>query len=149
MANEISTAGIQVGWAVETTAGSRPSSYASIPNVKTIGDMNQSPATYEVTDLSDLVWKRYIPALRDSGGAIPFTVNINATFETAWASIVSAAESAASANKACWFQITVPNWTKKWYFAGIPSPLGFPQVDTDSVFDGDVYITPNQIAGWA
>lgn len=53
MANEISTAGIQIGYAVETTAGTRPSTFTNIPNVKTIGDMNPEPSTYEVTDLSD------------------------------------------------------------------------------------------------
>ena len=37
MANEISTAGISIGYAVEATAGSRPTStYTSIPNIKTI-----------------------------------------------------------------------------------------------------------------
>lgn len=149
MANEISTAGISIGWATESSAGSRPTSgYQQIPNIKSIGDMNQAPSTYDVTDLSDLVYKRYIPALKDTGGALPLTANITSTFEGSWASIVSAYESAASANKSMWFCITVPNWTKKFYFAGIPSPLGFPQTDTDSVFDGDVYITPNKVDGW-
>jgi hypothetical protein len=149
MANEMSTAGISLGWALEATPGSRPSSYASIPNVKTIGDMNQAPATYDATDLSDLIWKKYIPALRDPGGAIPITVNMNQTFATAWASIVSSAESGKSQSKACWFCVTIPNWTQKWYFAGEPMPLGLPQVDTDSIFDGDAYITPSKIEGFA
>lgn len=149
MANEISTAGISIGWAVETNSGSRPSSYTSIPNIKSIGDMNPEPSTYDVTDLSDLVYKRYIGALKDVGGALPLTANITSAFETAWGSIVSAADTGKAQNKACWFCVTIPNWTKKFYFAGDPSPLGLPQIDTDSVFDGDVYITPNQIAGWA
>lgn len=148
MANEISTAGIQVGYAVEATAGSRPSSFTSIPNIKTIGDMNPEPSTYEVTDLSDTVWKRYIGALKDVGGAVALTANITQSFMTTWASVVTAAESGASANKACWFCVTVPNWTKKFYFAGMPSPLGLPQIETDAVLEGDVYITPNQVAGW-
>ena len=149
MANEISTAGIQIGYAVETSAGSRPtSSYTSIPNIKSIGDLNPEPSTYEVTDLSDLEWKRYIGALKDVGGALALTANITEAFATAWASVVTAAESAASGNKACWWCVTIPNWTKKFYFAGKPSPLGLPQIDTDSVFEGDVYITPNKFDGW-
>lgn len=55
MANELSTAGITIGYAVESTSGTRPSTFSSIPNVKSIGDMNPDPATYDVTDLSDLV----------------------------------------------------------------------------------------------
>lgn len=149
MANEISTAGFSIGYAVETTAGSRPSSFTSIPNIKTIGDINPEPSTYEVTDLSDLEWKRYIGALKDVGGAIALTANITSAFETAWSTLCSSAATGKASNKATWFCVTVPNWAKKFYFAGDPSPLGLPQVETDSVFDGDVYITPNQITGWA
>lgn len=149
MANEISTAGIQIGYAVEATAGSRPTSFTNIPNIKTIGEMNPEPSTYEVTDLSDTEWKRYIGALKDVGGAVALTANITSSFLTAWTSVVTAADSAASANKACWFCVTVPNWTKKFYFAGQPTSLGLPQIETDAVFEGDVYITPNQITGWA
>lgn len=148
MANELSTAGIQIGYAVETTAGTRPSTFTNIPNVKTIGDMNPEPSTYEVTDLQDLVWKRYIGALKDPGGAIALTVNITQAFITMWETIVSAAETGLASNKACWFQVTVPTVTEKFYFAGMPSALGLPQIETDSVFEGDVYITPNQIDGW-
>lgn len=149
MANELSTAGIQVGYAVESTAGTRPSTFTSIPNVKTIGDMNPEPSTYEVTDLSDTEYKRYIGALKDIGGAVSLTVNITQAFMTVWESIVTAANTGLSTNKACWFQVSVPNVTKKFYFAGIPASLGLPQIETDAVFEGDVYVTPNQVAGWA
>lgn len=148
MANELSTAGISVGYAVETTAGTRPTSFTAIQNVKTIGDMNPEPSTYEVTDLSDTEWKRYIGALKDMGGAVSLTVNITQAFITQWETIVSAAATALSTNKACWFQVSVPGVTKKFYFAGMPASLGLPQIETDAVFEGDVYITPNQVAGW-
>lgn len=149
MANELSTAGIQIGYAVESTAGTRPSTFTSIPNVKTIGDMNPEPSTYEVTDLSDTSYKRYIGALKDIGGAVSLTVNITSAFMGVWESVVSAANTGLASNKACWFQVSVPNVTKKFYFAGQPTSLGLPQIETDAVFEGDVYITPNQVAGWA
>lgn len=59
MALEISTAGVTLKYAVETTAGTRPTaSYVTIPNIKATPDFNPEPSTLEVTDLSDLVWKR-------------------------------------------------------------------------------------------
>lgn len=59
MANEISTAGIALKWAVETTAGTRPTTgFATIPNIKSIPEFNPEPSTLEVTDLSDTEWKR-------------------------------------------------------------------------------------------
>lgn len=149
MANEISTAGITVGYAVETTAGTRPTTgYTDIPNIKNISEVNPEPSTYEVTDLSDTVWKRYIQGLKDPGGAIAFTANFTSAFKTAWESCVSAAETGFSSSKACWFEVVVPNFGS-FYFAGMPSELGLPAIDTDAVFEGDVYVTPNQIEGWA
>lgn len=59
MALEISTAGVALKYATETTAGTRPTTgYTAIPNIKETPDFNPEPSTLEVTDLSDLVWKR-------------------------------------------------------------------------------------------
>lgn len=147
MANEISTAGISIGYAVETTAGTKPSAFTDIPNVKTIGEFNPEPSTLEVTDLSDTEWKRYIPGLKDPGGAIALTVNMTKAFLTAWAALVSAAETGLASDKATWFQVEVDN-VGVFEFAGMPSDAGLPGIETDSVFEGDVYIVPNQIDGW-
>lgn len=147
MANELSTAGIGLKYAVETTAGTKPSSFTAVPNVKTIGEFNPEPSTLEVTDLSDLEWKRYIPGLKDPGGAIPFTVNFTKAFLTAWAAAVTAAETGFAAGKATWWQVNVPN-VGTFEFQGMPSDAGLPSVETDSVFEGDVYVVPNGITGW-
>ena len=150
MANEIATAGIQVLYAVEATAGTRPTTgYTAIPNIKGISGIAAEPATYEVTDLSDTEYKRYIPALKDMGGNITLNVNLTEAFKTAWGTLVAAYETAIAADKATWFEFKIPGWTDSFYIAGIPTELSFPDVDTDAVLDGNVYVAPNQIEGWA
>ena len=149
MANEISTAGILLKYAVETTAGTRPTTgFTQIPNVKSIPEFNAEPSNLEVTDLSDTVWKRYIPGLKDIGGAISITVNFNDTFKTAWETMMSAYTTAKGSNKATWFEYSIPGMDS-FYFSGELSELGFVGADVDSVFEGSVYITPNTIAGFA
>lgn len=149
MALEISTAGIQLRYAVETTAGTRPTtSYQVVPNIKSTADFNPEPATLEVTDLSDLVWKRYIAGLKDPGGALSFTANLTSAFKTVWSDIVAAYKTAFAANKAMWFEIYVPT-VGSFFFAGIPSELGINAYDVDAVAEITVYITPNKIEGWA
>ena len=55
MALEIASAGAYIQYAVETTAGTKPTTgLTQIPGVKTIGALDAEPATYDVTDLSDL-----------------------------------------------------------------------------------------------
>lgn len=148
MALEISTAGILLKYAAETTAGTRPTTgYTTVPNIKSTADFNPEPNTLEVTDLSDLVWKRYIEGLRDPGGAMSFTANLTSAFKTAWETLVSAYETALASSKLVWFEIMVPT-IGSFYFAGKPAELGINGYETDAVAEINVYITPNKIEGW-
>ena len=147
MALEISTAGISVSYAVEATAGTKPDTFTTIPNIKSTPDFNPEPSTLEVTDLSDLVWKRYIPGLKDPGGAMTFTANLTSAFKTAWTTLVTAATTAYEAGKLTWFEIKVPT-IGSFYVAGIPCEHGINSMDVDAVAEQNVYITPNKWHGW-
>jgi hypothetical protein len=145
---ELSTAGVLLKYAVETTAGTRPTTgYTQVPSIKAIPDFNPEPESLEVTDLSDTEWRRYIAGLKDPGGALSFTANLTTAFKTAWETLVTAAETAATTSKATWFEIMVPNFGS-FYFAGIPSPLGMSAMDVNAVLEIEAYVTPNQIEGW-
>lgn len=148
MAQELSTAGVLLKYAVETTAGTRPTTgYTTVPSIKSIPDLNPEPESLEVTDLSDTTWRRYIAGLKDPGGALSFTANLTTAFKTAWETLVTAYTTGISSSKATWFEIMVPNFGS-FYFAGIPSELGLKAMDVNAVLEDDVYITPNQIHGW-
>lgn len=150
MANELSTAGILLKYKV--AAGTTPPSvnFTTIGNIKAIPEFNPEPSTLDVTDLSDTEWKRYIPGLKDPGGALGFTANLTSAFKTEWAAVITAYENGQSLTPVqnTWFEVMVPNFGS-FYFAGIPSELGLPAIDVDAVFEGDVYITPNIIHGWS
>lgn len=149
MSLELSTSGVLLKYACETTAGTRPTTgYTQIPNIKSIPDFNPEPESLEVTDLSDTEWRRYIPGLKDPGGALAFTANLTTSFKTAWEALVTAATTAAASSKATWFEIYVPTFGS-FFFAGIPSSLGMTAMDVNSVLEVEAYITPNKIHGWA
>lgn len=150
MALEIASAGAKIQWAVEATAGTRPTTgYTNIENVKTIGALDAEPATYDVTDLSDLEFKRYIPGLKDIGGDVPLTFNLTQALVTAWAALVTAADAAAADGKSTWFEVVIPKLKESFYFKGVPSPLGLSEIATDSALEQTAHITPNEIVGWA
>lgn len=149
MALELNTAGVTVGYAIESTAGTRPTaSYTKIPNIKSIPNLNPEPSSIEVTDLADTEWKRYIPGLKDPGGSLAFMANNTNAFQDAWNTLVEEAETGKASNKAMWFEINVPGLAKAFYFAGMPAPLGLSGIEVDSVLEIEGYISPNQIAGW-
>lgn len=148
MANELSTAGVLLKYKVESTAGTKPTgAYTVIPNIVSTGELNSEPDNLEVTDLSDTVWRRYIPGLKDPGGAITFTANLTSAFRTAWESLVAADSTARASSKATWFEIMVP-LVGSFYFTGVPDALGINAYDINSVNQVDVHIVPNTIEGW-
>ena len=149
MANEISTAGIKVYYAVETTAGTRPTTgYTQIPGVKGTPDFNESPESLDVTDLGDTVYRRSIPGLIPAGDSQALRANLTTAFKTAWDALVTASETAKASGKATWFEICIPTF-ESFYFAGVPTPLGVSAFEVGQVAEIDAYVTPNQVAGWA
>lgn len=150
MAIDLSAAGVTLQYAVEATAGTRPTSgYTAIPGIKSIPDTNPEPSSLETTTLDATEWKTYIPGLKDPGGALAFTANNTEEFHTKWGALIEAATTAKSDDKAVWFAVVIPGLTKSFYFAGDPSELGLSAVEVDSVLEIEPYITPSKIAGWA
>ena len=77
MAINLSTAGIKLKYAVETTKGTRPTSgYTALTGAKSTPSLNPSPDTLETTTLDELEYKTYIDGLKDLGGALEFTFNL-------------------------------------------------------------------------
>lgn len=143
MAINLSTAGIHLLYAVETTKGTRPTEgFVDIKGVKSIPSLNPSPDSLETTDLNQTEYKTYIDGLKDLGGALEFTFNLNDELVTTWETLMEAYETAKQTGKATWFFIYVPGLTKNFYFTGNPSDMGMPEASVSSVLEITNYITP-------
>lgn len=148
MALELNTIGVKIGYAVEASAGTRPTTgYTNIPDIKELPGIELTPNQLQVTNLVDSI-HRYIPGVRDPGSDFAMTGNATASLKTAWASLVSAATTAWASGKSTWFEISIPNF-ESFYFAGLPVEQGFNGAGVDAVLETTLHITPNQIAGWA
>ena len=145
---DLSTAGIKFAWAVESTKGTKPSTFTAIPGAKSIPEMNPEPATLETTSLDATIWKTYIAGLKDPGGALGITFNDNDEFQTAWNALLSAYETAKSTGKATWVEFYVPNMTKGFFMTVDVAALGFGGADVDAVLENTGYIVPKGNIGW-
>ena len=145
----ISTAGVTFGYAVETTAGQRPTTgYILIPDVKEIPEMNPEPETLESTTLSETEFKTYIEGLKDLGGALSFLANYTTELETVWATLVSAYKTAVEAKKSVWFEVKHPKLDKSVFFTGQPSAMGLPAMAVNNILETNLYITPTNAPTW-
>ena len=147
MALEFNTIGVKLGYAVGTGSTRPTSGYTNIPDIKTLPSMDLTPSKLEVTNLVDK-YKRYVNGVMDAGDDVAITANLTASLKTTWASLVTAAASAWTSGNSTWFEISIPNFDS-FFFAGIPTEMGFNEMGVDAVAEASLHIIPNQIAGWA
>lgn len=144
MANAVSTAGMLVKYAVEATAGTRPTSgYTLIPGVKAIPAIFNDPNMLQSTPLSATKNHTYIEGLNDSGGAIQLTVNDYEAFRTAWSACVAAFDEL-TGGKTMWFEIAYQDGSNldSFYFPAQPLALGFGGAEVDSVLENNLNLAP-------
>lgn len=143
MAINLSTAGVKLAYAVEETAGTRPTSgYTRIYGAKTTPSLNPSPDTLETTTLDELEYKTYIDGLKDLGGALEITFNLTEELIEAWDALMTAYEAGKLDGKATWFTIIIPGLSESFYFTGNPSNMGLPETSVNAVLEITNYITP-------
>lgn len=146
---QLSTAGVTLWYAAETTADTRPTTgYTQITEIKSIPELNPEPDNLETTTLEETEWRTYIPGLKDIGGALSFTANLTEVSMGEWEGVVAAYDAAAEENLALWFCIVVPGLTKALYFTGQPSPMGMPAMEVSAVLEVNLYITPTGAPKW-
>ena len=150
MANELSTLGITVHYAVESTAGTRPTTgYTKVAHIKATPDFAVPPEGIEVTDLEETDIRRYVPGLRDLGDSLSFTANLTSDLITAWETAVTAANTAWSTGKSTWWEIKIPKLNKSFYFAGLPVELGMSALEVNAALETECVIAPTGFEGFA
>ena len=144
MSERLSTLGMTVQYAVETTPGTRPTTgYKKIPEIKSIPSFNPTPNTIDSTTLEETEYMTYVAGLKDLGGALEFGANLTEDLITAWEKLMTAYDGAVEAGNAVWFAIVHPKLEKATYFVGTPSPLGINEASVNAMLETTLYITPN------
>ena len=108
----LSTLGITFGYGVETTAGTKPSTFSQLTRINSIGGISITPETIDASALEDAVEKSV--AGRASTGAT-WEVVINYTPDTAteWANVISAYNTGKASGYQTWFEVIVPSMSYK------------------------------------
>lgn len=146
----LSTIGVHLKYAVEATAGTRPTSgYTDLVGVKSIPSFSPAPDDLETTTLNETEYKTYIPGLKDLGGTLQFTFNLSQEIKNIWDALMTASATAKVASKRTWFEIVVPGLTESLFFPGEPSAMGLPEMGVNEVAEIENSITPVGAPVWA
>lgn len=140
----LSTAGMTLQYAVETSPGTRPTTgYIKIPEVKSMPSFNPSPNTIDSTTLEETEYMTYVQGLKDLGGALEYGANLTEDLIDAWDTLMTAYEEAVESGNQVWFAVVHPQLTDATYFVGTPAPLGLNEASVDAMLETTLYITPN------
>lgn len=145
----LSTAGILFGYAVETVAGTKPTTFTQIERAMSLPALNPTPDNIDVTPLDATEWKEYINGLKDTGGALAIKFSLNDTFMTEWDKFVNAYETGKASSKRAWCEFYIPGTKKSFFFTCEPAPLGFGGAEVSSHLEIEAYVTPTGEIGYA
>lgn len=141
---DLSTAGVRLLYAIETTAGTRPETgYTELPGIKSTPSLNPAPEALDATTLNNKVFKSYVEGLKDLGGSLEFTFNLTQALLDTWDEFMTAFEAGKTTGKLAWILIDVPGLTEGFYFRGSPASAGLPAIEVNNVLETTMYIVPN------
>lgn len=145
---DVSTLGVKIGYAVEATAGTRPTaSYAQIPRCKSIGGITLTPEQIDVSTLEDLISK-YVDGRQDTGGSWELVFHSDAI--AALKTLLTEAATAKAANKGVWFVVWIPGLADSFFVKAQPGaklPMG--DISDNSPFELPVTLTIGEYEGLA
>lgn len=148
MAFELSTVGAKVAYAVEATAGTRPTTgYIELTGIKEAPEIDLSVATIDASDLSDPI-ARYIPGRQDPGGEKTFSANNTSAFRTLWEAFVTAADTAYKAGKKTYIAYIVDGDDDAFYWTGLPQSLGHAGLSPNTVVECSPKIICTGVVGY-
>lgn len=124
----LTSIGLQVSIAVETTAGTRPSAnYYKIPMVTALPDMDWENDTIDITSYDNLTNYSYLSGLRDTGGLLSLEANWSEYGMTMWDDIAKTlASSANTTGKKAWLMIDISGTNVKYFVPIMPVETGIP-----------------------
>ena len=144
MSERLSTAGMSLMYAVETTKGTRPTSgYKAIPEIKTMPSFNPAPNTIDSTTLAETEYMTYVEGLKDLGGALEYGANLTEDLIDFWETLLEEYDTASASGLSMWFAVVHPKLTKATFYVGEPAPIGFNGAAVGAMAETTLYITPN------
>lgn len=139
----LSTIGVKVSYAVETTKGTRPTTgFKHIPDLKSIPSINPAPNTADATTFDNTEYTSYVQLLKDIGGALEITANFTQELFDTWEELVTAYETAIAQGKETWFCFDIPGFEKSAFITVQPARMGIPEASANALLETTVFITP-------
>lgn len=114
----VSSLGIRLGYAAETTAGTKPTSYTWLERANSIGGISLETEQIDASALEDEI-NRYISGRQDTGGTWTVTFNLSNEVIDQLETMIDAYKSLTD-GKRMWFEVWSPYLTRAFFVIAQP-----------------------------
>lgn len=121
----ISTLGALVGYALETTAGTKPTAFTRLHRINATDEIAIETETIDASALEDEI-ERTIAGRGSTGGTFSVTVNVTDETIKEWTDLISAYQSRTDKECAMWYEEYFPALGKA-FFVKIEPPTTIPK----------------------
>ena len=144
----LSTLGITFGYGVESTAGTKPSSFTQLDRINSIGGISMDVEQIDASALEDTQTK-YVAGRADTGGTWEVTVNFTDETATEWENLITAYNTAQASNLNLWFEVILPNQSDAFFvIAQPPQQLPMPEIGQNELLTVAISLTVVEYKGW-
>lgn len=142
----ISTLGITFGYGVETTAGTKPTTFTKLTRINSIGGITIEPEQIDASALEDAI-TRYVKGRADTGGTMTVTINLTDETKAEWESLITAYQGL-SGGKRMWFETIVPGFTDAFFVvAQPPEEIPQPEFTQNELLTVEINLTIEEYKG--
>ena len=143
----LSTLGIRLGYALETTAGTKPASFTTLTRINAIGGINLTPEQIDASALEDYI-TRNIAGREDAGGEWTVTVNLTNETVTEWTTLISAYTERTDKATQMWRQVSHPDLTNAFFVvAEPPKNIPMPELGQNELQTVEMTLTIGEYKG--
>ena len=144
----LSTLGITFGYGVESTAGTKPSSFTQLDRINNIGGISMDVEQIDASALEDTQTK-YVAGRADTGGQWTVTVNFTDETATEWETLISDYNTAQASGLNLWFEVILPNQSDAFFVvAQPPQQIPMPEIGQNELLTVEIVLTVVEYKGW-
>ena len=143
----ISTLGVIFSYGIETTSGTKPTTFTQLPRCNDISEITLETETIDASALEDMQ-SRYIAGRQDTGGNWDVTFNLTNETIPLLETMLEESTTGLASNLRTWFQVSSPNMEKAFFVVGQPgTKIPLPAMAQNELLTGAISIAIDEYVG--
>lgn len=143
----VSTLGMKLGYAVETTAGTPPTSYTWLQRAVSIGAIDLTTESLDASAIEDLI-TRSIAGRQDTGGDWNFSFFLTNETEPIYQTMLDEANEGLSENRRTWFTVWSPYLDKAFFIIAQPGgTIPMPEIEGNATLEAELTLALDEYKG--